>query len=297
MLPDWKTTEPAKAKMPAGMTRPLGMWALALGAVGVFAASVGLARGLGLVSESEGFTAVSSRVYNGYERTRAADGSVRPETYAMGIGGRVDTSVSGLQTPVSGVVRDVTIDGVGFGTIATSIEGPLAEQAYLPTTSAEKTDLVIMVYWGRTFATPPPGQMMDGPSRDLIDLRNAALLGFDRESVLDPQGFSDPTNIMAHIKREVHTDVMSALEVDRYFVVLRAFDFQEAWKRKKIRLLWETRFSLSERRHDFGRELPKMVEVASKYFGQDTRGLIQKPPPEGRVEIGVPQAIDTGSEK
>jgi hypothetical protein len=250
-----------------------------------------------LISDSERMTAVSSKVYNGYARVRAADGSLRPETYAMGIGGFVRTAVNGLEGGAPPASRDDTIDEIGFGMISSAIEGPLAGQAYVPTTSAAHTDLLIMVFWGRTQGPLGTGNSILGADRDLLDLRNAALLGFDSESVLDPRDFADPTSIMAHIKREVHADVMSALEVDRYCVVLRAFDFQEAWRRKRVRLLWETRFSLSERRHDFGLALPTMAEVASKYFGQDSHGLIQKPPPEGRVEIGVPRPVDEGTAK
>ena len=250
-----------------------------------------------LISDSERLTSVSARVYNGYKRIRDADGTLRPETYAMGIGGRVPTSVYGLEGPAPGSTSDDTIDDVGFGYISRTIAGPLASQAYVSTTSADHTDLLIMVYWGRTKGPQGTGATILGADQDILDLRNAALLGFDSESALDREGFDDPTNIMAHIKREVHSNLMSALEVDRYFVVLRAFDFQDAWKRKKIKLLWETRFSLAERRHDFGLALPTMADVASKYFGQDSHGLLLKPPPEGRVEIGEPRAIDEGTSK
>jgi hypothetical protein len=91
--------------------------------------------------------------------------------------------------------------------------------------------------------------------------------------------------------KEVHYDVMSAIRADRYYVILRAYDFQDLWKQKGTRLLWETRFSLSERRHDFGEELPRMAEYASQYFGQDSHGLVLKPISEGHVEVGQPQSL------
>lgn len=55
---------------------------------------------------------------------------------------------------------------------------------------------------------------------------------------------------------------------------------------KKIKLLWETRFSLSERLHDFEKEVPSMARYASTFFGQDSHGLLRSPVPEGHVEIG-----------
>jgi hypothetical protein len=85
--------------------------------------------------------------------------------------------------------------------------------------------------------------------------------------------------------------VLNAFEANRYHVVLRAFDLQEAWKHKKIRLLWETRFSLRERQRDFGLELPAMAQAPSRFFGQDSHGLIQKAPPGGHVEIGEPRSV------
>ncbi len=257
-----------------------------------FLAAGPFARALDLISGSETATAVSAKVFNGYERHRAADGSFIPETYALGNGGFVFNRLGTLETSAP-FQRDDSIDAIGLSAVAAAIQEPLASQAYQPARDPEKTDLFIMAFWGLTVGG---GSIGYGPDRDKVDLENAALLGFDAENVLAP-GFGDPSNVMAHIKRQVHSGVMSALEADRYYVVLRAFDFQEAWKRKRIRLLWETRFSLTQRRHDFGLNLPTMAQIASKYFGQDSHGLIQKSPPEGHVEIGEPRAVGDGAPK
>ncbi len=250
------------------------------------------ARALDLVSGSESMTAVSAKVFNGYERRRTADGSFIPESYALGNGGFVFNRLGTLEAGVP-FLRDDSIDAIGLPEVAAAIEGPLAGQAYQPARDPAKTDLFIMVFWGLTNGG---GAIGYGPDRDKVDLENAALLGFGSERVFGP-GFGDPSNVMARIKRQVHSGVMSALEANRYYVVLRAFDFQAAWKSKKIRLLWETRFSLTQRRHDFGLNLPTMAQVASKYFGQDSNGLIQTVPPEGRVEIGEARPVGEGIQK
>ena len=117
-----------------------------------------------LISDSERTTAVSSKVYNGYARARAADGSLRPETYAMGIGGLVQTGVNGLESGAPAAIRDDTIGDIGFGAISSAMEGPLASQAYFPTTSAAQTDLLIMVYWGRTQGPLEPATPCPGPT-------------------------------------------------------------------------------------------------------------------------------------
>jgi hypothetical protein len=232
------------------------------------------------VSDSEKLTAVSSKAYNGYVRTRLPDGSFQPEAYAFGEGGMI--------TPPLMIVGDPTIDGMSFGEIARTIAVPLAGQNYVPTRDPNAARLLIMVFWGRTTGS---AHTFDGPSVDGLDLWNAALLGFESGGVselsLEPSIPGYGTTFRLSLFRQSRYEVMDALRADRYFVILRAYDFQAAWKRRKVTLLWETRFSLSERRHDFERDLPAMARFASLYFGQDSHGLVRIPPiPEGRVDIG-----------
>ena len=67
------------------------------------------------------------------------------------------------------------------------------------------------------------------------------------------------------------------IEENRYFIVLMAYDFQLMWKQKKHKLLWEARFSISERHNQFDRALPGiMTEYAARYFGQPTNGLVRQ---------------------
>ncbi|HEY4988822.1 MAG TPA: hypothetical protein VII09_03395 [Opitutaceae bacterium] len=226
---------------------------------------------MSLVSSSEEITAVSSKVHNGYVRARRPDGSFRPETYALAVGGFV------------GVRADETIDDLSFDSISHTLALSLADQKYIPTRDIDKVQLLIVVYWGTTYGT---GKIpMLGGLKDAVDLKNALLLGFDSESVFG-DGFGDPSNIRTEIMRQTHTAAMSAIEMDRYYVILIAIDFQAALKRKKVKLLWETRISLSERHHDFTKELPLMAQYGSQYFGQESRGLVMKPVPQGRVDVG-----------
>jgi len=257
------------------------------------AASTSGAGPFSAVSDSEELTAVSSSAHNGYVRTRMADGSFQPETYAFGEGG-----VTGVLT-----MSDPTFDNVGFLPIARMLAVPLAEQNYLPTHDPNATDLLIMVYWGTTTGGV---NTYDGFLRDQLNYANAHLLGFDLEGPFremhDPA--SDPSEIFygpsfrQTLLNNIYGDVYAAIELDRYWVILQAYDFQSAWKHKKLKLLWETRFSLSTRRHDFERDLPRMAQSASLYFGRDSYGLIFKPIPEGRVDIGEVKVIDdqTGDE-
>jgi hypothetical protein len=81
-------------------------------------------------------------------------------------------------------------------------------------------------------------------------------------------------------------DLFDEIEESRYFVVLMAYDFHLLWKEKKHRLLWETRFSIRQNHHEFDKELPSIAQFASKYFGQDSHGLLHEAVPLGRVDIG-----------
>jgi hypothetical protein len=238
------------------------------------------AHALDLISGSETITAVSAKVFNNYKRQRTPDGSFKPERYAFGNGGFVRIPLGALDDASQGTMMvDDTVDDMTFEQVAAIIKGPLADEKYLPSRDPAATDLLVMVFWGLTVG----GLNFSGPDRDKVDQVNATVLGYDSEIIFSELG---GLAARANILKEVHADVLSSIEPNRYWVVLRAFDFQSSWKQKKLKLLWETRFSLSQRRHDFGKDLPEMTSVAARYFGQDSHGLVRSPLPEGRVDIG-----------
>jgi hypothetical protein len=141
---------------------------------------------------------------------------------------------------------------------------------------------------------------LSGFDQDVSNFANAKLLGFDTEPPFD--GMTNPEenagaffwgpSYRDNFMRKMHNATMSQVEVNRYYVILRAYDFQTAWKEKKLKLLWETRFSLSQRLHDFGKDLPTMAQSASAYFGHDSYGLVYTPVPEGRVEVGQATVVE-----
>ena len=277
-------------------------------------------------------TAVSSVTSPGYSRTRRPDGTVQPETYAFGNGGRMD-----------GPVRDATIDPLTFMKVAETIAEPLDAEGYVPASEPKGTKLLIMVYWGTTTGSkestesaeieqlqagqmgkPPPPQALTpatanagmGPAgrsdsmaqsgvhnagmqdfygdlasvaladrrRIQADAQNASLLGYDSE-------LSEKNGMEGTAFARDRDDLVDELEENRYFIVLMAYDFQSAWKEKKHKLLWVTRMSVRQKGNDFGKALPAMTRYASRYFGRNSNGLIRKPVPEGRVEVGVPKVV------
>jgi hypothetical protein len=126
----------------------------------------------------------------------------------------------------------------------------------------------------------------ENSAREQQDASNASLLGYDSLWAKTAGLQGTPLDW----KRQ---DVVGELEQSRYFVILMAYDFQLAWKQKKHKLLWETRFSISERHNPFDEALEGMARYASQYFGEDTRGLVKAAIPLGRVDIGNPTSIGT----
>jgi hypothetical protein len=229
---------------------------------------------------SNEITTVSSRASEDYLRSRRPDGSFDIETYAFGRGGNF-----------GGPDRDPTLEGQSFEDVARAISIPLESQNYLPSKDPSRTKFLVMVYWGTsTGPSSNPGLFR---SKTLIDMqltRNAMLLGY-AEDLRATIGL-DRTPLGWRRK-----DLFGDLRANRYFVVLMAYDFQLMWKEKRHRLIWETRFSLPETGHEFGKELPMMAKYASRYFGRDSHGLIRDLVPEGRVEIGAVKSLGSVPEK
>jgi hypothetical protein len=125
-------------------------------------------------------------------------------------------------------------------------------------------------------------------AREVADARNASMLGYD--------GAWDEAVAYKGTPLEFRrTELVTELEEDRYFVVLMAYDFQMMWKQKKAKLLWEARYSIRNRGNDFEKQLAAMTDEASKYFGQNTGGLVRKALPVGHVDIGDQKVMAYGS--
>jgi hypothetical protein len=124
------------------------------------------------------------------------------------------------------------------------------------------------------------GVQAEDQRREDTDMRNATLLGYDSwwiatNSAMDGSPLG---------RRKA--DMKAELEEDRYFVVLSAFDYQALVKGKKMKFLWEVRFSIREHGNAFDTKLAGMVAKASAYFGRDSGGLQHQDIPDGKVELG-----------
>jgi hypothetical protein len=132
--------------------------------------------------------------------------------------------------------------------------------------------------------------LVENRIRDRSDYANARILGYG-------DAMNDARGLQSTARRFEREDLIDEIEDDRYFVVLMAYDFPLLWKDKKHKLVWETRFSIRERRSDFSRQLAAMAESAAKYFGQDSHGLVRKPAPIAHVDAGEIKVIGVEQEK
>jgi len=125
---------------------------------------------------------------------------------------------------------------------------------------------------------------MANRQRDRQNLDNAAILGY-----LNELRRVDGYEMTALGQRR--RDVVDEVEESRYYVVLLAYDFELLQKQKQRKLLWQTRYSIPERRNDFRKQLAAMTQTASRYFGRNSDGLQRKPLPATRVDLGELKTI------
>lgn len=266
--------------------------------------------------------AVASRTYHGYKRTRLPDKTFEREGYAVVNAGRWDGATAGSS------IDDITFEKV-IKTLAPPLaqRGYFPEKdpnkiklmifvAWGTTSGSEGVSYAsgnqravgdAMNAVGSA-PTPAEGQPLDGAMtaesavataqsdalesavimlsaenrwRDRINERNADLLGFQ----------ADLQRAYVTNFTTAATDLVDELASNRYFVVLKAYDFQLARKDKTRKVLWETRFSIREQGNDFGDSLAAMAQYASRYFGEETGGLVRRTMPDVKVELGTAEVI------
>ncbi len=271
---------------------------------------------LAVVRAAEGpiSTAIASVVSKDYVRSKFPNGSFQPETYSFGLGGywsggTSDKSIDGhpFMDVAKVIARPLQLQNYiptkdakttkllimvywgttipprpANGTIAFQTAGSaLAALQRAKSIGSSNSTASSAIKAARGSVPGPPDEenaatsaMMalqaENAMRRRIDVRNARMLGYD--SLWDSTAKLEGTPLDTR-----RNDMLDELEDGRYFVVLMAYDFQLMWKEKKHKLLWETRFSISGRGHEFNKELAAMAKSASRYFGQDSHGLVRKP--------------------
>jgi hypothetical protein len=270
----------------------------------------------------DGITAVASKVSADYIRTKSADGSFESETYAFGEGGHFggpmhDNSIDNLKFIDVARALSTSLAEQHYVPNGDPRKTKLLIMVYWGLTNAELNTGSSIGYqslqianaayreaapngsWGEG-KDPPAGvteQLNEAleivalvnRQKEETDRRNAQMLGYEFGEPDGPQ-FQPGLNGIA--QRLLKEDLVLEVEENRYFVVLMAYDFELLWKQKKHKELWETRFSIRQRRNDFEKDLPVMARYASQYFGRDSKGLVRTRVPEGNVEVHEPSLIE-----
>jgi hypothetical protein len=286
---------------------------------------------------SDKITAVAAKTSPDYARVRRKDGTYAPETYAFGEGGHVggpmvDASIDPMKfldvahtiavplaernyIPSHDPKATKLLIMVYWG--LTDVPPPLNSSSWVSNLSAVENKAANYrsasagVSGSKGYHSPNsnsgvPDWLLDQMSaqetimnvenqeRAHRDYLNACMLGYDAEDVVG----TDYGNNLRGSPLAMHRDeLVGEIEDNRYFVVLMAYDFQILWKQKKHKLLWETRFSLSQRHNNFDVSLAGMARAASSYFGQNSSGLIHRPVPVGNVDIGPLKVIGAPEDK
>jgi hypothetical protein len=280
-------------------------------------------------------TAVSGRTSKDYTRGRLADGSFAPEYYAFGKGGNWsgamwDASIDKVNFldvarviagPLarqgylpSKVPRDNKLLIMVYWGTTHAPEHATESNAYLHLQDVQSQLTSALTLAGATMPGFNGARQGNGPEQMVVDAlqeqMTTAMAAVAAENHMRDK--DDELNVMMlgydswweGTKRYVDTpmdyrrqDLLDEIEDDRYFVVLMAYDFQLMWREKKHKLLWETRFSIRQRHHNFDEDLPAMALYASQYFGQDSHGLVHKAIPLGRVDLGDIKSLGALPEK
>jgi hypothetical protein len=253
-------------------------------------------------------TAVFSKAGNGYKRQMQADGTPKPEYYAIANGGTV-----------GGTTRDSTVEKVTFPDI-TKIAIPLLyRQGYRYAMDPKQATLLLVIHWGNTISANDinyqhglasagravsalqelqrggvtgsgldpalsaldyalMGLQMEELMRNLVVAPNARLLGFIDD-------INDNNDIRRYVGGQRYNELRADADEARYYLIISAYDFHEAADHGRQKLLWVTRVSVRTAGNNFGASMAAMLGNSSRYFGRSTGRLIRGEELRGEVEM------------
>ncbi len=258
---------------------------------------------------------VRGQVAPDYQRTKLADGTFKPERYVVSNGGKFP-----------GTTTDASMDKVGYPEIAGVAARHLAGQQYYLAQKTKDADLLIAIYWGTTVTpdTQRSGEAINDLAHKFSDMKLNALEGgsltavagmefamarIEMENQMRDSANLDNAKILGYLdaindRREmvpwtdignVQGDLISDVEEERYYIVVRAYDFKALQKDGKQVVRWVTRISIGSQGQAFDERFAQMVAAGADAFGrkQDLRRRFYGDP---RVDLGELKFIGaTGS--
>ena len=208
-----------------------------------------------------------------------------------------------------GYIRDDSLTDVSFLEMAQGMAPHLAQQNYLPATSKESCDLLLVVNWGTT----NPGYHGDVAGRLIPDpfdgeYYDNLAAGEYKESEFEWYGKRRNSKLLGfypYLRWEHFTgitpqdeyELRAALRTERYFIIVTAFDFQELLKNKTWKRVWSTRFNIRSPGTNFRKAHLALSKAAAPYFGTKRKHLAKHnadfDPFTAKVEIGDIEVLET----
>lgn len=206
-----------------------------------------------------------------------------------------------------GRIRDKSLRNTEFIEIARGLAPHLAKQDYWPAQSKETCDLLLVVSWGTT--------SVDDLKDIYLDFYNAGYYdNFAITSYFFDQRYSHETtqsakligfypylnwnryDLMPHLRHQDY-ELRHALETERYFMIVTAFDFRALLQEKQWNRLWSTRFSMRNPGINFTKAHRALSKAGGAYFGKKLEKLGKEranfDPVIADVEIGEIEVLET----
>ncbi|HEX3730096.1 MAG TPA: hypothetical protein VHV47_09850 [Opitutaceae bacterium] len=248
------------------------------------------------------FVTISSSASKAYDQQRTTPSGPKPQTYVF-YQGRF----------FAGGTHDPSIDHFTFNDVVHDLAPTLAKQNFLPTRDPKAADLLIVVNWGTTLedynsetSNPEYQFAQQQEQQDIaIDLASGSpivqpALGFDasgdRTNALSSMSAQEQNARLlgynAQLRKEEWRSwtmpIMDAEELshrsdlieERYFVILKAYDYQDILHhhpkgeaKPQPKAVWEIHMNVRAVGNNFTQALPAMARVAAAYYGKGLDGL------------------------
>ena len=195
-----------------------------------------------------------------------------------------------------GDINDKSLRNVTFEEVVDTINDSMKQRNFYPSASADQGDLLVVVHYGLTSVPQDLAELfqtdMDDPygeqpfdegdedDEQTIDedpvINDTFFNDLKRMSELGHNNQAGMNNIKLGIGRALKRknittaeefDLRAELEVDRYFIILMAYDYEKLRATKEQELLWTTRFSVPSQGTNFEDAYPALARAASSYYG------------------------------
>jgi len=254
---------------------------------------------------------VSAEADEAYVQLRQTAEGLREETYIF---------AQGQFFP--GESTESSLLTIPFERMVEPLAHGLARQNFYPTSDQESADLLITVHWGVT----KPARFDEVVEEDVLNRTQDALDNQPEDPALIDYGLMNELsatqeNISSGVDQEVmenarmlgylpivleerkrshqagrgnaQTPTAKLMAMERYFIILTAWDNQLIQSSGERQLRWVVRCNLPALGHRFADAVPALIRVGSEYYGRNLRTpvTVRTNLGPGRVKVTEPGVI------